>query len=235
MRHTLIIMLVAAAGCSNENPAPLTGLEAAGSVSDATEPAATARIDANGDYRCRRSVTGRFDNVIVPSGATCSITDGLVRGNVVVERGATMTLRRTSVVGNVQGSTSRAVSIDGGRIGGDVQVTNAVHRTGTGVSIRGGTIISGDLQIEKSDVSEIRVVDAVVSGNVQLVENHTGTSLSVEMNRVRGDVQVFKNVGRASQVVRGNWSDQQIQCRENTGSFVGSPNRAADFEGQCGP
>lgn len=233
MRIGLLIGLGMFAACSSEQEGLLAPEVQAGD--ELVASGVPLRVDTRNDYRCTRDVTGRFENLIVPAGATCLVVDALVRGNVQVGRGASVVVRNSEVRGNVEGVGSRSLDVNGGRVIGNIKVTEGSHPAGSVARIDGGVVVGGDIQIAESFGAWIRVFDAQVDGNIQVVENRTESELDLDGNRVRGNIQVFKNQGQGAQLVRHNWSDQSIQCKENRGSFVGSPNRAGDFEDQCGP
>lgn len=234
--HVLALLAGTAAACNSTGPDADVGLDGqAVATTGQGSTAAPIRVDASGEYRCRRAVTGRFDNVLVPAGARCDLVDARVRGNVKVERGGRLLARGVDVIGNIEGDGAMELAVVGGRIGGNLKLTEGRNAGGAALAVDGGTVVVGDVQVDKTDAAAVRVLGAEIGGNLQVVETITGSELRLAANRVRGDIQVFKNVGRGSQAVRDNWSDQSIQCLENVGPFVGSPNRASDYEGQCRP
>lgn len=71
----VLAALVLAAGCAGAGDP--TGANLASSSSDGSEPSAGAYVG------CTGNLTGTFDdNVIVPVGATCTLSDATVRANV---------------------------------------------------------------------------------------------------------------------------------------------------------
>ena len=62
-----------------------------------------------GDADCRGTLTGRFDNVIVPVGATCTLRDATVHGNVKALEDARLYVSATVVRGNIEGDKAAIV------------------------------------------------------------------------------------------------------------------------------
>ena len=159
------------------------------------------------DTICRGTVTGNHENVIVPDGATCTISNARIDGNVEVKTGAALTVNGpTYIGGNVQSEGSRFVRLSGSgvTVPGDVQIKKAYEASG----IQPGTNIYGNFQYEEN----------------------TGF-LFVSGSFVRGDFQFFKNSGGASIV--NNTIRQNMQCKENSPAPSGSGNSAGDKEDQC--
>ena len=156
------------------------------------------------DDECTAALSSMtFEKVIVPDGATCTMTGTTVRGNVHVETGATLIATSVMVGGNVQADGHASVELtDASNVNGNVQL-----KRGGGVTVSGATI----------------------GGNLQ-VERNVGAS-TLDDNTVGGNVQASQNVGGL--VIRFNRIDGNLQCRENNPAPTVSGNTAAQKEDQC--
>ena len=62
---------------------------------------------------CTGATTGTFDNVAVPSGASCTLSGAVINGNVQVAEAASLTVTGpgpSSIAGNVEPTTARQCS-----------------------------------------------------------------------------------------------------------------------------
>lgn len=80
-------------------------------------------------------------------------------------------------------------------------------------------------------------------GNIKVEDNSNVTRLQVFSNTLNdptlgtgGNLQVFKNTGTSNKFVQANTVRQNVQCKENTPPFFGTPNTTIEgkLEGQCG-
>jgi hypothetical protein len=190
---------------------------------------------SGGNRRCAGTLTGTFDNVTVPVGATCTLTNSTVRGNVKALENARLFMSNNQVRGNVEGDKASVVQVRSGTVGGNIQIKEGRSPNELGALVTDGTVVTGgDIQIEKMNTGQVRVSNArVEKGNIQITENITSGSLEIVGNHVAQNLQVFKNRGGGNKVVSGNTVGQDLQCKENTSPFTGGPNTAGDIEGQC--
>jgi hypothetical protein len=147
-----------------------------------------------------------LDNVIIPDGATCTLTSTFVQGNIKVGTGSTLMGYTIDVGGSVQAESSRLVLIETGSVIGDVEV-----KKGRGSS------------------RSARVVNVSVGGKI-LFEECAGF-VRAERCDVNGDIQLFKNTG-GGRLLR-NDVNGNIQCKENVPAPTGVFNIAASKEDQC--
>ena len=210
-----------------------TGIDAPNALSAGDESATT--VNADGDYNCTGTVTGTFENVIVPPGATCRLQRADVKGNVLAKERATLYVSGTDVEGNVDGVEARLVQVNGGTIGGSIQIADGSSEGELGAAVYGGTVLTqGNIQIIKMRTGSIRIEDVrLEKGNIKVEDNSTSRSMVVENNVVAQNVQVLKNRGSGSKSVRHNTIGQAVQCKENSAPFTGTPNRAGDAEDKC--
>lgn len=173
----------------------------AGLVATATPALADDRI-------CRGTLgsTSVSTNIVVPSGASCTLNGTRVDGNVIVRgNGSVLITNDARIDGNVQAEDRAAatVRIRGSQILGDVQV-----KTGARVVIRTSSI----------------------DGNIQL--NRNRGAMTIIRNTVEGDIQVFSSSARAE--IRRNVVDGNLQCKGNSPRPIGGDNRVSgNKEDQC--
>ncbi len=160
------------------------------------------------DTLCSGVLTGTFENVTVPAGATCELKNARVDGNVIVEPGGAVTLSdRTYVNGNVQSDGGRYVRLLGG-----------------------GVAVGGDVQIKKASEASGMLRGTMVLGNFQFVEN--SGYLFAFRSFVDGDLQMFSNTGGGTIV--GNVIRANLQCKENAPPPTGAYNVVGgNKEDQC--
>ena len=99
----------------------------------ATAPSASAQVDVT----CLGAQTGvTVQNVIVPLGATCTLTDVRVLGNVEVKEMATVNIRRGSINGDLIVESGGTARLTRGSINGSVQGLGArlVNISGTTIA-----------------------------------------------------------------------------------------------------
>ena len=208
--------------------------------------AAPATADDD-DFRCVGAATGTFDNVVVPRGATCTLSNSVVRGNVVVHEQGALYAITNDIFGNVEATKPRFVWLDNNQVGGRVWAKE------TGPAPDALPIwfcrndVAGNIQVEKI-VASFGIIlgfgagcpgaggGNTVGGNLVVLENVIGPTIGgliVVGNQVRENLQVFKNMGPGPKHVNTNIVGANLQCFENEPPFAGGPNVAAKAEGQC--
>lgn len=71
---------------------------------------------------CAGAIAGTHDNVVVPPGATCTMTGATVRGNLIVLTQGAVWATNSNVHGNIEATKPRYVWLDGNTVGGRVWV-----------------------------------------------------------------------------------------------------------------
>jgi hypothetical protein len=148
-----------------------------------------------------------------------------VSANIIVPSGATCTLRGTRVDGNVQVLGNGAVLITGGAfIDGNVQAEDGGARY---VRVRGASVV-GDVQVKSG--GRVIVRNTAVDGNIQVADNRG--RMTIRGNSVDGDIQLSSNSARAE--ILNNRVNGNLQCESNSPAPVGSGNQVSgNKEGQC--
>jgi hypothetical protein len=156
---------------------------------------------------CRGSIGATtVDNLLVPSGATCTLDGTKVEGTVKVERGAKLYAEGIRVIGNVQSEGFEVISLkSGSRVGGSVQLENG-KSGGLGRVI--ATRINGDLQFFSNEAKMVARKDTIL-GNLQAVSNTGGL------------------------VLENKTIAENLQCKQNDPPPTGGGNTAGDEEDQC--
>ena len=156
---------------------------------------------------CRGSIgPTTVDNLLVPSGATCTLDGTKVEGTVKVESDAKLYAEGIRVIGNVQSEGFKVVSLtSGSRVGGSVQLENG-RNGGLGRVV--ATRINGDLQFFSNEAKMVARRDTIL-GNLQAVSNTGGL------------------------VIENNTIAENLQCKQNNPPPTGGGNTAGDKEDQC--
>lgn len=196
-----------------------------------------ATTAAAGDTTCNGTLpAGSYDNVVVPSGANCTINGSTLKGNLLLQPGANVVdVRNTTINGNVQGESFRSLDLHVSRVNGSVQLkkwTVNVQICGTRTQ---------NIQVEEGTAGRLLIGGTcasfggnTTSGNIQVVKNRLTTSpAQIHNNTVGGDLQVFTNSGSVAIDIRGNSIRGNLQCKENRPAPTGGGNTAAKKEDQC--
>ncbi|AHY47585.1 Hypothetical Protein RradSPS_2302 [Rubrobacter radiotolerans] len=159
------------------------------------------------DRVCRGTIgAATTDNIVVPQGATCTLSGTKVEGNVKVKNGAKLYAKGVRVDGNIQSEGFSVVQVSQrSSVGGDIQLDKG---------LRGGSAFVGG---------------STIDGNLQLKENYA--SITAQNNTIRGNLQAESN--RGGLVFKNNRISGSFQCKQNNPAPTGGGNTAGDKEGQC--
>jgi hypothetical protein len=189
----------------------------------------------SGTTRCVGLLSGTFENVEVPPGATCFLNGSRVLGSVKALEDARLFVVESDVRGNVDGDKADVVHVVVSTVGGNIQIKEGTSPGASGASIFGTFLEQGNLQIEKMSTGSISMSHTFLAkGNIKLEENSTTFEFAVNASGApSGNIQVFKNSGTGINFVAENLA-QAIQCFENRlVPFIGGPNTAPTKQGQC--
>jgi hypothetical protein len=178
---------------------------------------------------------GTYDNVEVPPGASCFLTNSTILGSVKALEHARLFMFNDQVRGNVDGDKAAGVQVAASRVGGNIQIKEGTNPFEFGVAVYAGTVLDqGNIQVEKMNTGILIVTTRLEKGSIKIEENTTTSALfEVTSNSVSGNIQIFKNSGSASKLVSANIAGGAIQCFENQLPFIGGPNTAPTKQGQC--
>jgi hypothetical protein len=103
---------------------------------------------------------------------------------------------------------------------------------------------AGNIHAVKNSIDSLFVDSNLLRrGNIEVEDNSSITILRVFSYTLNdatlatgGNLQVFKNTGPSTKFVQANTVRQNVQCKENTPAFFGTPNTTiqGQLEGQCG-
>jgi len=202
---------------------------------------------------------GDYDNVVVPQGPRCYLSDSIVRGNVIALEHSSIAMVRDEVDGNVKALEQADVIIIDSEVRGNVKghradavgvltstVGKSIHIVGANVpgpfgpvavSVHGTLLPKGNIHIERNTTLGVGIGNTTLEkGNVKVAGNvvhHPLFGLVIRANQIAGNMQVFNNSGPAEKFVQHNDIRAALRCFENTDPFIGGPNFAQKAEDQC--
>jgi hypothetical protein len=143
---------------------------------------------------------GTYSSVVVPPGASCTLTNATVTGNVVVLSGGSLYLGNDVVLNNVS-ATSRP---------GNVYVS--------------GSHVQGNIAIAHATAGDNHVFDSEVDGDVSLTDT-AGTAYFavISLSTVHGNVYFARNVPIYWNDVSANIIDGNVVYIDND-AFYSEPN-----------
>lgn len=191
---------------------------------------------AGNDTPCAGPLTGMFDNVIVPPGETCTLSNSLVTGNVKALEDSRLVMINNDVRGNVIGEKADVVRMVDNTVGGSISIKEGGPGGGVEVLLLENALTNGNLEVEKM-IGSIEVDHNTVNGNIKVADNLSpgGQRFAIRANNATENIQVFKNRGPDPLVrfVIENIVGEDLQCFDNDLPFIGGPNVAQKAEGQC--
>lgn len=157
------------------------------------------------ERKCRGTIRSKtLDNVMVPSGASCTLKSVRVKGTIKVGRNARLEAIGVRVIGNVQAENARQVIVRAGsKVGGSIQI----------------------VQGKKARIKRTRV-----GGDILFDDQRR--ALLARRNVLGGNLQAFENTGGVR--ISGNSIDGNLQCKANKPAPRGGNNRVQGTkEDQC--
>lgn len=170
---------------------------------------------------CTGSLSGSITgNVVVPGGASCTLSDITVTGNIQVLHNASLTVDATqqpaTIGGNIQATGCAFALLEGGvTVKGNVQITGCSGQSGfvgPGVKIGGNFQCSNNLGACEANLGDVR-------GNLQVQNNSSAVPSNISLVSVGGHLQCHSNTPPPTHVfgpdfVSGNL---QGQCAASLG------------------
>jgi hypothetical protein len=193
------------------------------------------------DVTCTTAITGGVtQNVIVPMGASCTLTDVSVLGNIEVKEMANVVTRRGSINGDVIIESMGSARLNRGNINGKVESLGGRLLNVAGTTIAKDIVALDTLTVVVGAGARVGAVEVLSSGRVLVsgvtiqgdakFQQNTGL-VSASDNSISGNMQVFDNLGGVTMntnTIRGN-----MQCKDNLPAPSGAGNVAAIKEDQC--
>ncbi|TDO47234.1 hypothetical protein EV643_109127 [Kribbella sp. VKM Ac-2527] len=203
------------------------------------------------DTNCTGSIgaTTIPGKLVVPDGATCTLTGTHILGSLEVKINSTLRATRIRVEGDALATQARLASITSGSyVVGHVQFSKGITATFTGSTPFGGVELvenSGRATLTGSTFTESPGFVAKNRGGAVVDNNRAGDALLVQENSngtwVRGNtivdnLNVSKNLGGT--VISNNRAGDNIDCTDNSPAPTGSGNVAGtdgggSKTGQC--
>jgi len=131
--------------------------------------------------------TGTFDNMVVPTGADCSLNKGVVvSGSILIESGAKFTANGVILGGDISADGADMVSITGSTINGDVTIRNTNYAPTMSIS---SNTITGNLLLENNIVTNgMTVALNAVAGNIEFNNNYAYSFIMIGANNISGNL-----------------------------------------------
>lgn len=146
---------------------------------------------AGAAYECNGSVAGGTikQSVVVPSNASCFLTEVVVRGGITVEAGGILGTRSSEIRGSVILSNHQEFALHATEVRGSVTATGGTFAT----FVTPGTEIRGNLTFVGNSGSHVSVSGATVRGSVTINDNTTSVTMEVVNNRIDVDLSCANN------------------------------------------
>lgn len=172
--------------------------------------------NCDGDYdnvECEGTLSGSYDNVVVPEGATCTLSDILITGNLEVEEGGSVVIDGPAFVcGNFKADeAARATTLAGA---GEAATT---------------TNVCGNLEI--SEVGEADIAGALVYGNGEFEESQ---AIAVDGVRICDDAEFTENADVVVGASDGVVIEDDCEAEDNDVADFGLVEVFGDNEGCLG-
>ncbi len=179
---------------------------------------------------CTGTLTGSYDRVVVPDGATCTLHGATVTGNITVGIGSSLYTMNSTIGGNVMSRNAATVRLINTSIGHNVMVrgTTGIVRIGS-KDCRVDPSAAGNLML-KFNLGNVAVCDMTVGHNLAVLGN--AGRVGLYRNMVGNNTLVFRNTGLANRV-RNNTVTGNLNCRGNVDKVISARNTAAAIMGQC--
>ena len=179
-------------------------------------------------------VGGTYQRVVVPAGASCTMTEVTVVLDVTALEGSSLVMIDNRVGRNILGQAAAQVLVFGGTVGGNIRIEGGGGGGGQGATVNNVTV-KGNILVRGQTTGIVYVArNNLLAGGVRVANNVTSISLEVSGNTVtEALVEVLNNTGPSLKFVQFNVSELIINCRGNTQPFLGGPNVAPIVAGQC--
>jgi hypothetical protein len=195
-----------------------------------------APVAASHSTACTGTLTGDFERIDVPDGATCVLEDATVQHSVTVGAGATLITDDTTIKQNVRGRGAASVRLIDTDILGNITLSRTTGRIVIGNDgcavdpIAGGNIhlfdnfgsiaicqmsVRNNILLQNND-GRLALFDNRVGNNLNVFGNDGGQSIRIYRNTVRGNIQLARNDASDTGIfiVRAN-SAERLSCRDN--------------------
>jgi alpha/beta hydrolase family protein/HYR domain-containing protein len=223
-----------------------TATDASGNAANGSFTVTVAQPLNPGTTTCNGVADGSGRNVVVPSGAVCTLLAGTqVSHDVQVQQGGTLIDQGAAIGHDLSADHPKAITVAGGSIGHDVQINGLTGAPPTGgdnyvcnitvghdLSVQNGAATAGRLDVgDPPDCSTGNQVghDLVVQNNAEPVDvSDNGTAA----NPIGHDLTVQNNQPGGA-TVSNNYAGHDATCQQNSPQ-TGNGNHAA-HNNSCPP
>jgi hypothetical protein len=187
-------------------------------------------LNSSTDAECVGALPpGTYQNVTVPEGETCTISNSIVTGNIKALAGSQLHAQDNTVAGSIQADKAVTVAIIGGSVGGGIGIFDSTGEPSfvEDVNIRFVTVMQ-DIQLVKNTGRITIFSNFLPNGNITVADNAVQLQLNITSNVVAGgNIEVLKNTG-GSIFMFGNVlptdpdgsGTGNIKIEENNASFL---------------
>ncbi len=152
---------------------------------------------------CVDLVTSIHDNVVVPPGATCTLTSSTVPGSVLVKENAKLFALFNIVQGNIIGDKAEVMDLDSNTLFGTISITEGdVNDPGLDVRLVANDVRLGWIKVQKMTGEIVVCVaghgNSVNRGNIFLQENRPVAQFEVNDNTVGRTSRCSRPLGLSS-------------------------------------
>lgn len=181
---------------------------------------------------CSGTLSGAYDQIVVPDGATCTLDGATVAKGVTAGTNSSLFTMNASIGGNVMTRGAYTVQIVDTSVGLNIDVTGTTHLTKIGDARCAVDPTIGHNVMVKSNSGPTAICSLDIGNNLALFDN-TG-SVGVFRNHVDNNLLVFRNSGKGTRV-RYNTVGINLNCSDNTsGKFKSVGNTVGGSAmGQC--
>lgn len=161
---------------------------------------------------CTGTLTGSYQAINVPDGASCFLDGATVKRNVKIGIGSSLRTDEASIGGNVMGDKAKTVLIIDTPVYGQIHLTRTKGQITIGVEgCRTDPIADGNINLQRN-YGPIAICQMTVKNNIILHNNRN--RIGVFENRVGNNIQLIGNTGRAIRVW-DNTMDNNLLVKNN--------------------
>lgn len=211
-------------------PIPMPDLGAAVSVT-ATEE----------NMECVGALTGTFHNVTVPPNVLCILFNSIVTGNVTAMENSLLGAFDNQIGGSILGNSADVLQTRNNTVQGNINIkSGGPHPVFLEVEVC-GSIVRGHVHVVDM-TGTISLGPTFCAPGANTIDEHVhvknnvippGRLLQLRLNTVGTDADISGNTGVGPKAVQTNTVARTLKCENNDPPFVGGPNVADRYKGQC--
>jgi len=181
---------------------------------------------------CTTTLSGTYDKIVVPDGATCTLDGATVVKGVRAGAGSSLYTMNATIGGNVMTRDAYTVQIIDTNVGHNIKVSGTTDLTKIGDAACTVDPSAARNLMVKGNSGPTAICSMTVGNNIA-VFNNTGT-VGVFRNTTDNNLLVFGNSGKGTRL-RDNTVGINLNCEDNTSpKFVNVRNTVGgQMLGQC--